>query len=164
MFNLGHLKNLNCCPEGKSFLLSRNFPLESHRKTALLTTAGVGGVSRALRKLLLELISWSLISCRLLNGVSDSLPSWRGKHLFSVGMLWRDELRWSACFRHLRFWIFKSVFRGDVWHGAFRCGRCFRPLNSRICVMFVTSGVLPEHRHLFFKKIYFRCEFGLWFS
>ena len=81
---LGHLRNLNCCPEGKSFLLSRDFPLESHRKIALLTTAGVGGVSRALGELLLGLISRSLISCRLLNGVSDSLSSWRGKNLFSV--------------------------------------------------------------------------------
>ena len=81
----GHLKILNCCPEGKSFLLSRNFPLESHRKMALLTTEGVEGVSRALGELLLGLITRLLISCRLLNGVS--LPSWRGKNLFSVGML-----------------------------------------------------------------------------
>ena len=85
----------------------------------------------------------------------------KGQKSVSCGDVGRDELRWSACFRRLRFSIFRSVFRGDVWHGAFRCGRCFRPLNSRICVMSVINGVLPEHRHLFFEKIYFRCEVGL---
>ena len=39
---VGDPHKVKSCPGGQSFLLSKNIPLESHRKIALLTT--VGGV------------------------------------------------------------------------------------------------------------------------
>ena len=86
---LGHLKNVKSCVGWKSFLLSINFPFESHRKTALLFTdawIGAGAMSCGVGGVIFSVIVSGSVSCCVLDKLSDVPQFWSSENLFSVGI------------------------------------------------------------------------------